>query len=188
MPSKKPLPLDSLAIDCTPMAPYIAELQKGRRRGLCTERAGVADVINEIMTNQALHGESAGITTVDFAQFTEVNEQIEEVDASLPAARELVKRMENTRAVLIDKRQRMISGFAESAESRAKVNKNELLLAKYEKTRTYRSASAIKAVKTRKKNAAERARNGQAAQALAPQDEAQQAQAPAEAKPPETGV
>jgi hypothetical protein len=188
MPSKKPLPLDSLAIDCTPMAPYIAELRKGRRRGLCVEQEGVEGVINEIMTNQALYGESAGITKADFVQFTEVNEQIEDVDVSLPAARELVKRLENTRAVLVDKRQRMISGFAESVESRAKVNKNEVLLAKYEKARTYRSATAVKAAKTRKKNAAAKGKKGQAQQALAPQAQAELSHTPAEAKPPETGV
>ena len=59
--------------------------------------------------------------------------------------------MQETRAVLEDKRQRIIYNVASSVDRREKETPG--LQAKYEKTRAYRSAIAKKAVKTRLKNA-----------------------------------
>jgi peptidoglycan hydrolase CwlO-like protein len=78
--------------------------------------------------------------------------------AQLPAALKLVEILHESKAAIDDKRQRLISAFAQPAESRAKAQGNDTtLLAKYEKTRAYRSAIAEKGAKTRKKKEAEAA-------------------------------
>jgi hypothetical protein len=78
--------------------------------------------------------------------------RIAKIDALLPAARKLVELLEETRAVLDDRRQRQMSAIATAAEGRAKVLRKPELLAKYEKTRAYRSAGAMKGVRTRRRN------------------------------------
>ena len=54
--------------------------------------------------------------------------------------------------MLDDKRQRIVLDAAQAVDRRAK--KNDVLLARYQMTREYRSAVAKKALKTREKNAA----------------------------------
>ncbi len=61
--------------------------------------------------------------------------------------------LEETRAKEDDQRQRQVGAFAEAVDRRVKANGDTTLLAKYEKTRSYRSAVAMKGVKTRSKKA-----------------------------------
>jgi hypothetical protein len=79
-----------------------------------------------------------------------------------------------TRALLEDKRQRKIFNVAVSVERREKEDPE--LLAKYEKTRAYRSAIAYKAAKTRKKNTEAEAQQAKQAK------QAQQAEQPKQAQ------
>ena len=61
--------------------------------------------------------------------------------------------LEETRAMLEDQRQRAAHGFARSVEDRATTRDDgELLLARYQKTRVYRSAIALKGIRTRRRN------------------------------------
>jgi len=151
--SVEPLALDTLVFDCTDVAPFLVDLPRGARRGMVPEREGFSEVVNEITTNQASFGEKAGITPSDFDSFQESNQRIALIDARLPALRKLVEKLEETRALEDDKRQRQIYTLAESIERRARTNHDESLLAAYEKTRAYRSAPGKKAMKTREKNA-----------------------------------
>lgn len=162
----QPVALDVLVHDCTPLAPFLVDLDTGRLRGLCSEHEGFSEVVAEILTNQAALGDIAGITMSDFEAFQQSNHRVAMIDARLPALKKLVEMMEETRAVEDDKRQRQVNAFAEAIERRARTTGSETLLAKYEKTRKYRSALAVKGVKTRKKKLAEAAR--QATQTEAP--------------------
>ncbi|MRG96367.1 hypothetical protein [Polyangium spumosum] len=148
----EPLALDTLVFDCTPLESFLVDLARGARRGMLIERENFAEVIAEIMTNQADFGGKAGITQEDFDAFQESGARIALVDAFLPAVRKLCERLEETRAQEEDKRQRQALSFAVSVERRAKNPGNKHLLAKYERTRAYRSATGFKAAKTRARN------------------------------------
>ncbi|MDC3980740.1 hypothetical protein [Polyangium jinanense] len=145
--------LDTLVHDCTAFAHFLVDLPPRARVGMCSEQEGFAEVVTEILTNQALLGDKAGITKSDIEAFQESNERVAMLDARLPAIKKLVEMMEETRALEDDKRQRQVNAFADSIERRAKTTGDKTLLAKYEKTRTYRSAVAKKGVKTRTKSA-----------------------------------
>jgi hypothetical protein len=71
---------------------------------------------------------------------------------NLPALLKAVEVLTETRYLLDDKRQHIVLDAAQAVDRRAKSNPD--LVAKYEKTRAYRSAVAKKAVKTKEKNAA----------------------------------
>ncbi|MDI3284572.1 hypothetical protein [Polyangium sp. 15x6] len=163
--SLEPVPLDVLVHDCTALAPFLADLSEGARRGMRSEQEGFPEVVSEILTNQAILGDKAGITKSDIEAFHESNQRVTMIDARLPAIKKLVEMMEETRALEDDKRQRLVYAFADSIERRAKTTGDKTLLAKYERTRKYRSAIAMKGVKTRSKSAkaaeAEGAKEGQ---------------------------
>lgn len=153
MENKKPLEIGALAIDCTDMSAFLEDLPPGALAGMRSRREGYGDVVNEILSNQPTYGSALGVTEDDIRQLLLANERIEMIDARLPAARKLVEILEETRAKLDDQCQRQVNAVAASAELRAKAYDTPALLAKYEHTRTYRSSTAIKAAKTRRKNA-----------------------------------
>ncbi len=160
--SLEPVALDVLVHDCTALAPFLVDLPPGGRRGMCSEQEGFSEVVGEILTNQAALGDTAGITKADFDSFQESNLRVAMIDARLPALKKLVEKMEETRALEDDKRQRQVNAFADSIERRARTTGDKSLLAKYETTRKYRSAVAMKGVKTRAKIAKAEAAEGEA--------------------------
>ena len=148
-------PMGSLKIDVSALAAFLTDLPPNGTLGMRTQQDGYDDVLLEIKSNQAEYGEAAGITATDLKNLLTADEQYAQVVAQMPAVAKLMEIMIESKAALDDKRQRLISAFAQSAESRAKANGNDpTLLAKYEKTRAYRSAIAEKGAKTRKKNEA----------------------------------
>jgi hypothetical protein len=150
---KKPQP-GELHIDASDVAPFAIDLPEGALRGLRTERDGCADVVSEILAAQAAWGDKAGVTAGDAAEIQQAQQRIALVDTYLQSAQKLVEILTETRAAIDDKRERLIGTIAESVERRAKMLDNGAdLLAKYEKTRAYRSAPGYKAAKTRAANA-----------------------------------
>jgi hypothetical protein len=148
----KQLKLKQLMLDATPLASFLIDLPAGARQRLRTAQPGFPKAMGEIVTHQDTLGERAGITAHDFQELLTAHERIEQIDALLPSALKLVEVLEESRAVLDDKRQRYVSAFAKSVEMRAKALGDEELLAKYEQTRLYRSSIARKAVRTRQRN------------------------------------
>jgi len=132
---------------------YAVDLEPGATVGMVAESDGVDDVIGEIEANQPTHGDMAGVTALDFDNLVTAHARIEEIDHLLPAARKLVEILEETRAREVDLRERTIRSIAQSVDTRARKPGNGALLARYEATRAYRSQTALKGVKTRKKNA-----------------------------------
>jgi hypothetical protein len=163
----KTVEIGTLLIDATPFAEFIVDLPPGGKLGLQKQQDGYGEAAAEVVSNQAVWGDQAGITVGDFEQFTLANERIAKIDALLPAARKLVEVLEETRAVLDDRRQRQTSAIATAVEGRAKVLRKPELLAKYEKTRAYRSASAMKGVRTRRRNESAHAETASVAQPAA---------------------
>ena len=142
-------------IDATDLLTFLKDLPEGATRGMRTEQDGFVEVLQEVLSNQAAYGDKAGITTGDINDLVLANDRIAQIDRFLPAAQKLVEMLEETRAQLDDQRQRAVNGFARSVEDRAKSREDGAsLLARYQKTRVYRSAIGVKAAKTRRKNEA----------------------------------
>ena len=148
----KTVNLNALLIDATPFAEFIVDLPPRGMQGLRKQRDGYDEAMAEIVSHQAVWGDLAGITAGDFERFTLANTRIAMIDALLPAARKLVELLIETRALLDDQRERQVSAIATAVDGRAKVLRKPELLAKYQMTRAYRSASGLKAAKTRRRN------------------------------------
>lgn len=147
----KRLFMGSFLVDARELEGLVTDLPQGSMRGLRTTKKGYEEVVLEIASNQADLGEAAGITERDFRRLEELNEIARKFDEYLPAIAKLHELVVESRALVDDERQRLVSAFAQSVESRAKASRNAVLLAKYEKTRAYRSASGFKAAATRRK-------------------------------------
>lgn len=150
-----------LIIDASNLAPVVVDLPPAGRLGLRSAQSGCADALAEIRSNQPQHGVSAGIRDEDVEAMDQAMNRITEIDGLLPAARKLLELLEETRAVLDDGVQRRIALIASSVETRAKMMRSDDLLARYARTREYRSASALKGVRTRLRNQAEDEGNGE---------------------------
>lgn len=174
---KNPLP-GELSIDASDLAPFIVDLPPGGMRGLRPEQDNLNEVRKEIVANQPKYGDTAGITNSVFTQFQTVDQQIEQIDKFLQPAEKLVEVLIESRARLVDQRERLVAGMAESAERQAKTSGNDELLARYATTREYRSQTAMKAAKTRKKNE-EAAKQGEEAKP----EQAKPEQAPMKPEP-----
>lgn len=154
-PPQNPQPGDFI-VDVTSIGSFLVDLHEGELRGMLSEQPGFPDVFVEINANQASMGDKAGITIGDFADFQTSSEIVAKIDAYLPAARKLVEILEESRALYDDRRQRITYAIADAVERRAKTRDDgDTLLAKYQKTREYRSAIARKGARTRRRNAAQ---------------------------------
>ncbi|UQA61079.1 hypothetical protein [Polyangium aurulentum] len=149
----KPAAIGALAIDCSSLASFLVDLPPGGMRGLRVEHEGFQAAVAEVVDHQFTFGTKAGIPQSDVDLILLMNERIAHLDAFLPAAKKLVEMLEETRAKLDDQRQRQLHAIAGMVEGRVRATGDTELLAKYEKARAYRSAIAVKAAKTRKKNA-----------------------------------
>jgi len=140
-------------VDCSSIAAHLVDLPEEAMRGMLTAQSGFIEVLLEILDNQATWGDKAGITNSDFANLELSCDIIEKIDMYLPAARKLVEMLLETRALHEDKRQRIVRAIAVGVERRAKLSaEGNKLLARYQKTRTYRSAIGLKGYKTRQRN------------------------------------
>lgn len=144
------VPVGSLVFDCSLLAPFVVDLPHRALRGLLVERPGFPAAIAEILANQATVGPKAGVTQEDVDAILLANDHIADIDAFLPAARKLVELLEESRAHYDDERQRRVHAIANLIEGRARTTGIDEVLAKYDSTRAYRSATGVKATKTRK--------------------------------------
>jgi hypothetical protein len=144
-----------LVVDATDLAGIIVDLPPGKRLGLRSTQPGFDGVVGEIRANQPILGAQAGLRDEDVAAIDADLAQKAEIQARLPAARKMVELLEETDAVLDDRLQRRVFSIAQAVESRAKMLGDDELLARYAKTREYRSAIGNKAARTRQRNLAE---------------------------------
>jgi hypothetical protein len=145
--------IGDLKVDATAIADYAVDLEVGDLVGIRREQPGLDEVLEEILNNHAIYGARGGVTDEDIRRLGLLNSRVDETRTYLKPGRKMVEILEETEAHNDDARHTLISAIASSVERRAKLPGNEDLLGRYEKTRNYRSATAIKAVKTRLKNA-----------------------------------
>jgi len=152
--SKKPS-IDDLFLDARPLAERLFDLPPGERQGLRVAMDGFDEAAAEVIDFQPRYGARAGISEQDFEAFTHTVTCRNEIRKHLRVARKLLEVLEESDAVYDDQAQRQIFSFAQIIEARAKAYGDPEILAKYEKTRAYRSAIGYKAAKTRRRNEAE---------------------------------
>lgn len=148
------VPVGSLVVDARVLKDVVVDLPRGAMQGMRTEQPGYEDVVLEIVSNLRALGVESGVAEELVDRLLNFDQQVALIDQILPAALKLVEILGETRAHVDDQRQRLVRAIAEIVEAHAKAMQNPSLLAKYEKTRSYRSASGIKAAKTRNKNIA----------------------------------
>ncbi len=152
--------------DGTEFEEYAVDVPPGGLQGLLATREGFLAVCLELLSNQVQWGKLAGITDQEMTDLATTNARIARIDVFLPVLIKAVEMLTETRYVLDDHRQRIALDAAKSIDRRAK--RQPSLLAKYQLTRTYRSAVAKKALKTRRKNAEEATESENPAQPDAP--------------------
>jgi hypothetical protein len=148
---RTPLNLRSPLIDISPLVSHLIELAS--RQGLQATQEGYGMVVQEIRDNQELWGIKAGVSAQDLATLQSCDNLIADIDVVLPTVDHLRERLLDTRHGADDQRHRTILTIAQSVDRRSR-HAPELQV-KYEKTRTYRSATAKKALRTRRRNEAE---------------------------------
>lgn len=149
--SKKPAIID-MVCDIRHMDGNLYDLEPGARQGLRVATDGFDEVAGEIIDNQPVFGERAGISPKDAEAFIGAVERKRDIDKHLRVARKMVEVLEETGALEDDQAQRLAFGFAQIIEARARAYDDPEILARYEKTRAYRSAAGFKAAKTRRRN------------------------------------
>lgn len=154
MDPKRP-DIGDLIIDATNLTGIVVDVPTDKLSGLLTTQPGCDEVVAEVRSNQPVLGVQAGIRDEDVADIDATVAQMAEIRSLLPASRKLLELLEDTYAVLDDRLQRQVFTIASTVDRRAKMLRNDELLARYGKTRKYRSATGQKAARTRKRNQAE---------------------------------
>ena len=148
---RKPL-YGELHVDATDLVDDTVDLEERARLGMRRAQPGYDLSEGEVVANQPTMGERAGITTLTVDELVASTMRIARLNERLHAARKLVEILEESVAFHDDKRQRLIHGIADSVETQARARGDYELLAKYERTRAYRSAIGKKAARTRQRN------------------------------------
>jgi hypothetical protein len=148
---RKPM-YGELHVDATDLVDDTVDLHERARLGMRRAQPGYELAEAEIVANQPTLGERAGITTLTVQEIVDSSARIVRIRERLHAARKLVEILEESEAFHDDKRQRLVYGAADSVETQAKARGDHELLAKYERTRSYRSAIGKKAARTRQRN------------------------------------
>jgi hypothetical protein len=148
---RTPLNLRATLIDISTVASRLLELTS--RVGLQATQEGYSEAAQEIRDNQEQWGVKSGVSAEDLVTLQNCDDLIADVDIFLPAIGHLYERLLDTRHGADDQRHRTISTIAQAVDRRSRHAPE--LLAKYEKTRTYRSATAKKALRTRRRNESE---------------------------------
>ena len=148
---KNPQP-GELSIDASEVQGFVVDLATGELRGVRREQGGYGAVVQELLSNQATVGSRAGVMKEDLQKLQRCDERIAIVRRYLGPARKLAEMLTETEAVLDEERHQIISTIAASVDQRSRQKDNGDLKGKYEKTRAYRSASAKKGQKTKRKN------------------------------------
>lgn len=141
-----------LLIDARSLGSFLIDLPENGTLGMRREQEGIKEVIAEITGNQEKWGPTAGVTVAEVTGIVTSTAQIAQIRLYRPAVAKLLEMLDETEAMLEDKRDTLIRTVAGSVDAKAMANGDEAT-AKYEKTRAYRSASGDKAAKARKKNA-----------------------------------
>jgi len=151
---KRPEP-GALLIDARPLEDILVDFESGTTRGVTRAKPGFEEAVQEIVANQPKIGVRIGILQSQVDELQELNKKVDLIATYIPAVKKLYELLTETQSYLDNRRHEIIRVIAKTVEAQAEGMKDESLLGKYEQTRRYRSATALKAARTRKKKAAD---------------------------------
>ncbi|HEX2568610.1 MAG TPA: hypothetical protein VH877_03555 [Polyangia bacterium] len=153
MPGKtvaEPKPGD-LVIDASSLKEDLITVPPGELAGIRTEQDGYDDAEVEMVSNQEEFGEMAGIPDSDITELVGLTVKIKRLRAYRRALDRLSQIVSESERFHDNRRHQIISSSAGAVDKRSRRAGYRVLLKKYEKTRSYRSAAAAKAVRTRQR-------------------------------------
>lgn len=132
----------------------LVDLPEGAMQGLRSEQGGIDDVAIELEQSIPAAGDAAGISPKVHQRFkarTATIEKLRKHEAELAKALEVVR---ETLAKAEHDRENDVSLIVDAVKSNAQRMGDQSLLAAFQKTIQYNAQIAVKAAKTRKRNAA----------------------------------
>jgi hypothetical protein len=141
-------------IDLADIASFLVDLPAGGLRGLRREQPGMAGVVSELAAGVPALGAKAAISADVYASFKETHELILKIRAARLLVDKVAEVLLESEGYYEDQRESDVTLIATAVRTSAR-RKDESIRAAFEKTLTYNAQAAMKAVKTRRKNAAE---------------------------------
>jgi len=139
-----------LAVDVTPIAAMLSDLNPGGMQRLRREQKGFDAVSAELRTQTPAGAALIGINAEVFARVESATEQLAQVRAALADVAKLAEVLAETEAKLEHERENDVSLIASAVRSTAR-HRDPSVTALYERTLEYNSRLARKAAKTRRR-------------------------------------
>jgi dsDNA-binding SOS-regulon protein len=144
----------ALSLDLTPVASLLIDLPPGTLRGMRRQQPGMNDVIAELAEAIASSGAAAGVPADAYQRFLDSTDKLERVRKQSMLLRKLSEIITETEATFEHEREQALSQVVDAVKSTAKRTGNKAVAAPFERSIRYTQQTAIKAAKTRKRNAA----------------------------------
>lgn len=145
----------TFSVDLEHLRGTLYDIARGALRGLRREQPGMEDVIRELATQVAHYGDEAGISRSAYARFLQATDKLAKIRAVRGTVDKLAEVLKESEAVYENERENAISQMADAVRSTAKRENNPGILAPFERLLRYNAQLAEKALKARRKNAAQ---------------------------------
>lgn len=140
--------------DLADVKEVLVDLAPGALKGARNVQEGIGEVLIELSRVMPIHGEEAEIRSAVYARVVDATKHLEKLATYEIVLSKLLEVVQETRGQLTNNREHDLRVIAARAMETATRQDKPELLALFEKTIAYRSQSANKGVKTRKKNRA----------------------------------
>ena len=145
----------ALHIDASPLSGILRDLPPKATQRLKRSQEGIEAVCGEIEANQASIGKEIGIPDKTVARIREIRAQLAQLAGFEPSIFKLAEMFTETRAALEDELESLVRKVGKTVDAHVEEENDPEAEAAYEKTAVYRSAIAMKGVKTRQQQAEE---------------------------------
>jgi hypothetical protein len=146
-----------LTFDVTPVGAILFDLPPGVLQGMRRQQAGMSDVSAELAEAIPTLGAAAGVPEEAYKRFVESGDKVALVRKYRLGLDKLIEVLAESEALYEDQCEQALSQIVDAVKSTAKRSRNKGIQAPFEKSIRYTQQTAAKGVKTRKKNAAEKA-------------------------------
>jgi hypothetical protein len=141
------------AVDVTPMGSILVDVPQGVMPRLRRQQAGIDEVITEVDESVPAFATQVGLSQDIHVRFQACNNNLQQIRAARAVVDRLAEALEDSEAKYEDDRETIIGQIVDSVKSAAR-RIDISLLGPFEKTIAYNSQIAVRAAKTRRKNAA----------------------------------
>ncbi|AKT38725.1 hypothetical protein [Chondromyces crocatus] len=142
----------ALVLDIQHLSNVVVDVVPGATRGLRREKEGWARVDKELSTNVPFQAELLGVAPDIYARVERLTEQLGSVREAQLFVSKLAQVLDETEIVLEDEREGVVATVVDAARRTAK-RKDPTVLAAFEQTIRYHGQVALRAAKTRRRNA-----------------------------------